>query len=113
MAKVKAATLAKDLIACVGVGNTYGTPQCTSLAKLKAGKQKVLCDGFVRAALPSLPGSGTNTIWRSGYLTETGYVSDHKSTNGYNVGKALKSSQLKVGMALFKWQRTGCAKAAH
>lgn len=111
---IKASKLASDLTACVGKGNSYGKPEIINLAKLKAGGQKVRCAGFVKAALPSLY-NGTNTIWRKAYLTQKGSISDHTAGNGFSksVGKPLKKSQLKIGMAVFKWKKTGCSKAEH
>lgn len=110
---ITAAALVSDLLKCVDKGNTYGKPQTINLAKLQQGGCKVMCAGFVKAALPSLY-NGTNTIWREGYLTDKGSISDHKSSNGYTkTDNPKKFSQLKIGMAVFKWQQTGCSKAAH
>lgn len=72
-----------------------------------------MCAGLVVAALKEQRFdlyNGTNTIWRK-YLSDKGSVSDHTSSNGYpkNV-HPLRSSQLKKGMAVFKWNKNDTPK---
>lgn len=74
-----------------------------------------MCAGFIKAGVQAYGGSlynGSNTIWRE-YLSDSGSISDHGSSNGYpkNVNP-LKSTKLEQGMVVFKWQKTGCSKAA-
>lgn len=98
---MKAWTFVQNVWYCIG--SPYENPGTTNLAAIIAGAG-VDCSGLLVAAGAKVS-HGSNTMWRK-ELTEKGSISDHHSTNGYpkNVN-ALKSSQLELGMAVFKWQK--------
>lgn len=70
----------------------------------KAEKGKVDCSGLFKYAFKQQKKDiqhSSNKIWRK-YLSEKGSISDTKNKK-CPVGNSLKSSQLKKGMAVFKW----------
>lgn len=106
---VKASELARLFESCVGKAPYPKSGSGTTSYKEIQNGSAVDCSGIFVACMKELGGKiyhGSNTIWRN-YLTEKGTVTDNTSTNGYKNShknyNPRKSSQLKVGMAVFKW----------
>ena len=116
MATIKAEELAQLFENCIGKAPYPKTGSGTTSYDAIQNGNAVDCSGIFVACFKKLGGSiyhGSNTIWRQ-YLTEKGTVTDNTSSNGYkNSHKSdnpLKSSQLKVGMAVFKWNSSTPSK---
>ena len=109
MAKIDPQKFCENVVSCKGA--PYVSPGSTSLTAIQKGAG-VDCSGLLVAAGKPLGGSwehGSNSMWRKD-LTDKGRISDGKPTDPFPAGNDLKSSQLQIGMAVFKHTNTDTKK---